>query len=132
MSQENVEIVRSIYEAVNRRDWDAAFRDQSPEVELTTPPRGPNAGTYRGREECQGFWEELLSPFEAATAEPERLVESGNQVVALVRSRMRPKGSANELEIRNGALWRFRDGKALSVRVFAKPEEALEAVGLRE
>jgi hypothetical protein len=32
MSQENVEIVRSIHEAVNRRDWDAAFRNQRPDV----------------------------------------------------------------------------------------------------
>jgi len=38
MSEENVEIVRSVYEAANREDWDAAFRDQSPDVELTTPP----------------------------------------------------------------------------------------------
>jgi hypothetical protein len=40
MSQDNVEIVRSIYEAFNRRDWDTAFRDQRPDVELTTPPWG--------------------------------------------------------------------------------------------
>jgi ketosteroid isomerase-like protein len=33
MSQENVEIIRSSYEAANRRDWDAAFRDLSPDVE---------------------------------------------------------------------------------------------------
>jgi hypothetical protein len=51
MSRENVGVVRAIYEAVNRGDWDAALRDQRPDVELTTPPRGPNAGTYRGREE---------------------------------------------------------------------------------
>jgi ketosteroid isomerase-like protein len=33
MSQENVEIIRSSYEAANRRDWDVAFRDLSPDVE---------------------------------------------------------------------------------------------------
>jgi ketosteroid isomerase-like protein len=54
MSQENVEIVRLIFEASNRSDWDAAFRHQRPDVELTTPP-GPNAGTFRGREEIQTF-----------------------------------------------------------------------------
>ena len=65
MSQENVEIVRSIYESADRRDWDAAFRHQHPEVEMTTLPEpGLNAGTYRGREECQGFWEDLASAFE--------------------------------------------------------------------
>jgi ketosteroid isomerase-like protein len=131
MSEENVEIVRSIYEAANQRDWDAAFRDQHPDIELTTPP-GPNAGTYRGREECQGFWEEMLSAFEATSAEPEELVESGDQVVAVVRSRLRPKGTTAEIELRNGHLWNFRDGKAVSMRIFPAPEDALEAAGLSE
>jgi ketosteroid isomerase-like protein len=41
MSEENVEIGRSIYEAVNRRDWDAAFRDQAPDVEYRLPRGDP-------------------------------------------------------------------------------------------
>jgi ketosteroid isomerase-like protein len=132
MSQGNVELVRSIYEAANRRDWDAAFRDQRPDVEFTTPPRGINAGTYRGREECQGYWEELLSAFDRATAEPEELIESNDQVVVVVKTRMRPKGIGAEIESRTGWLWTIRDGMVVSMRIFAKPEEALEAVRLRE
>ena len=69
MSQQNAEIVRSNLEAGNRRDWDALFRNSHPDVELTTPPRGPNAGTYRGRKEIQGFWENLALAFEATSAE---------------------------------------------------------------
>ncbi len=131
MPQENVEIVQAIYEASNRRDWDAAFRHQRPDVELTTPP-GPNAGTYRGREEVQGFWEDMLMAFEAASAEPEELFESGDQVAAVVRVRARPKGSSAEIEIRNGHLWTLRDGRAVSMQMFPKPQEAVEAAGLRE
>jgi ketosteroid isomerase-like protein len=132
MSEENVEIGRSIYEAVNRRDWDAAFRDQAPDVEYTTPPRGPTAGTYRGREELRGLWEEMSTPFETWTFEPEELIESGDQVVVVVKARMRPWGSSAEIELRNGHLWTIRDGMVVSMRWFPKPEEALEAAGLRE
>jgi ketosteroid isomerase-like protein len=132
MSRDNVEIVRSIYEAANRRDWDAAFRDQASEVEYTTPPRGPNAGTYRGREEIQGFWEEMLTAFDAASAEPEEFFERGDQVAVIVKTRMRPRGSSAEIERRTGVLWTIRDGMVVSVRIFPKPEEALEAAGLRE
>jgi ketosteroid isomerase-like protein len=131
MSRENVEIVRSIYEAFNRGDWDAAFRDQRPDIELTTPPTGPNAGTYRGREECQGFWEDMLMAFEAASAEPEELFESGDQVAVVLTIRARPKGSSAAIEIRNGHLWAFRDRTAQSVRIFPEPQKALEAAGLR-
>jgi ketosteroid isomerase-like protein len=138
MSQENVEIVRSMYEAFNRRDWrrdwDTAFRDQPLDVEfeLTTPPRGPNAGTYLGREEVQSFFQEMGTAFEAWTAEPEEFFEHGDQIAVVVKGRMRPKGSSAEIENRNGHLWTIRDGTLVSLRLFAKPEEALEAAGLSD
>src|SRR5262245_9083844 len=132
MSEQNVEIVRSIYEAVNRRDFDAAFRNQAPDVEYTTPPRGPIAGTYRGREELRGVWEEMSTAFETRTYEPEEFIESGDQVVVVAKARMRPRGSSAEIEVRNGFLRTIREGMVVSMRMFAKPEEALEAAGLSE
>ncbi len=50
MSEENVEIVRRVYDALNQRDWDAVDLD----LEFTTQ-RGPNAGTNLGRQRAQGF-----------------------------------------------------------------------------
>src|SRR5512132_970312 len=132
MSEENVEIVRSMYEALNRREWDAVFRDTAPDVELTTPPGGPNSGTYRGREECEGYLRELITPFEASAVQPEEFFERGDQVAVVYKVRARPKGSSAEIEIRNGALWTIRGGKAVSLRFFSKPEEALETLGLSE
>ena len=129
MSQENVEIVRSIYEAFNRRDWDAVFRNQHPDTEQILPPP---AGPYVGREEIQGYWEELQTAFDASSAEPEEVFESGDRVVVVVKGRARPKGSSAEIENRTGHLWTFRDGKVASMRVFPQPEKALEAAGIRE
>ena len=128
-----MEIVRRTYDAFNRRDWDAAFRYLDPDVEFTTPARGPVAGTYRGREEIQGFLEEMYTAFEARAVEPEETFESGEQQVAVVvKRRLRPKGSSAKIEARTGALWTIRDGMVASIRVFPKPEEALEAAGLEE
>jgi ketosteroid isomerase-like protein len=132
MSEENVDIVRSIYEAFNRRDWDAAFRDTRPNVELTTPPGGPNSGTYRGRQECEGYFRELITPFEALALHPEEFFEKGDQVAVVYKVRARPQGSSAEIEIRNGALWTIQGGKAVSLRFFSRAEEALEAAGLSE
>ena len=129
MSRENVEIIRSIYEATNRRDWDAAFRDQHPDIEQILPsPFGP----FRGREEVQAYWEDILAAFETAVLEPEEVFESGDQVVALLRIRARPKGTSAEIEIRTGQLWTFRDGKTASMQLFPDAEEALKAAGLRD
>ena len=132
MSQENVEIVRAIYEAAERRDWDRAFRDQHPDVELTSPP-GIDAGTYRGRAEIQRFWEDWFTVFEErSSAQPEQFIESGDQVAVVVKFRAWPKGSSHAIEIRNGHLWSIRDGEVVSMRMFPNPDEALAAAGQRE
>jgi|SRR5215211_2955760 len=131
MSQENVEIVRRMYDAANRNDWDAAFRDVHPEAEATFQ-RGPNAGTHKGRERLQAILLDQRAAFDSWIMEPLEVHERGEQVVAIVRSRLRPKGSSAEFEFRNGHIWTVRDGTILSMVGFPSPEEALEAAGLRE
>jgi ketosteroid isomerase-like protein len=131
MSEENVEVVRAIYEALNRSEWDEAFRLVAPDFEVTFQ-RGPNAGTHRGRETIQAIIEDQRQAFDAWIIEPEEVSESGDQVVALIRSHLRPKGTEAAFDLRNGHIWTVRDGVALSLRGFPNPEEALEAAGLSE
>jgi ketosteroid isomerase-like protein len=131
MSQENVEIVRSIYEAINRRDWDAAFRDADPEFALTTQ-RGPEAGTRRGREAVVALAEEYNAIFDKLIWDPEEFFERADQVAVFVSIRSRPRGGGVDLVIQNGHLWTFRDGVALSLESFPERESALVAAGLPE
>jgi ketosteroid isomerase-like protein len=131
MSEENVEMIRSIYEPLNRGDWAAVFRDAHPEVEITTQ-RGLTAGTYRGQEAVRRQVQDLLGPFDTWTIEPEEFFDAGDQVVAFVKVRSRPSGGTVDMEIRNGHLWTIRDGSIRAVKTFAVREEALEAAGLSE
>ena len=131
MSQENIEIVRRVYDALNRDDWDAAFRDVHPEAEATFQ-RGPNAGTHQGRAKVQPMMLDTRAAFDVWQAELVEIHESGDQVVVIVQSRVRPKGSSGEIEFRNGHIWTIRDGTILSFVGFPRPEEALEAAGLPE
>ena len=71
MSEENVELVRPIYAAFNRRDWDALFRDTDAEFAFTYHNVGTVAGTRRGREEVVAFAEEYGGAFETLLWEPE-------------------------------------------------------------
>jgi uncharacterized protein len=132
MSQENMAVIRSIYEAFNRGDWEAVFRDLPADFELTTPTRGLDAGRFRGREGGQAYWEDFFGPYEAVTVEPEEIFESGDQVVVFVRVRLQPKGSTAEMEVLIGHLWTFQHGTAVSLRLFPEHEKALEAAGLSE
>lgn len=131
MSQGNVEIVRRVYEALARGDWDALFSEAHPDFEMTTQ-RGPNAGTHRGRDGVQGFTEDYVAAFESSVVEPDRFIERGDQVLALVTRRARAKGGGPEVAVHNGHLWTIRAGKVASMKTYPDPNEALEAVGLRK
>jgi ketosteroid isomerase-like protein len=132
MSEENVEIVRRMYDALNREDWDAVFRDTHPDFEVTFK-EGPRAGTHRGREALQGVADDLRAGFESWIGEPLDFFESGDEVVAVVNNRLRPKGgTAGEFAYRNGSVFTIRDGEIISVVGYPTPEEALEAAGLSE
>ena len=131
MSRENVEIVRRVYEALNRGDWDAVFRDAHPDFEMTTQ-RGPTAGTHKGREGVQGYGEDYIEAFDNFRVEPETFHETGDLVVVLVTRRGRPKGGTVDMVVRNGHLFTVRNGKIVSMRSFPDPKKALEAAGLRE
>jgi ketosteroid isomerase-like protein len=104
----------------------------SPEIEFETDPRHPKAGIYRGLKQYRAFWEEFEAPYEQSVLEPERFFAKGDQVVAFVRARRRPRGSSAEVEIRIGFLWTLREGKIVREQVFGEREKALEAAGLRE
>ena len=130
MARENVEIVRAAYEALNREDWDAAFRVADPDFEVTFQ-RGPFQGTYRGREKLQAILNDQRQAFDAWIMEPIELLESGDQIVAIVISRLRPKDTEAEIELRNGHLWTVREGTLISLVGFPDPDDALRSAGIR-
>jgi ketosteroid isomerase-like protein len=126
-----VEVVQSIYSSLDRGDWDAAFRLVEPDFEVTFQ-RGPNAGTHRGADTIQAIIEDQREAFDAWTIEVEQVFERGDQVVVVIKSHLRPKGTDAEFEIQNGHIWTIREGVAVSLTGFPNPEEALEAAGLSE
>jgi len=131
MSEENVEIVRSIYEALNRADWDAAFHNADRDFALTTQV-GPAAGTHRGRKEVVAFLEDFRDMFDGLTWEPEEFFDGEDRVVAFVAVCSRPRNSGVDLVVRNGHLWTIHDGAVLSLETFPNRKDALDAAGLSE
>ena len=131
MSEENLDMIRSVYEPFNRGDWEAVFSNAHPDFDLTTQ-RGPTAGTYRGQRAVERAVEDMRAPYEVWAMEPEEFFDGGDHVVVFVRLRSRPKGANVDMEIRFGHLWTIRDGLIRSLKTFAVREEALEAAGLSE
>ena len=70
MSRENVELIRSCYEAVARGDLEAALAVSHPDVEIRGTGRLPDVVQVRGHEAVRSFFEELFSAFQEANWYP--------------------------------------------------------------
>jgi ketosteroid isomerase-like protein len=125
MSQENVELVRRIYELWNSSESAADLID--PELEYVNPSYAVESGTRHSRDTLQKI-REVYPDFRV---EPERFIDAGEDVVVIGRA-TGTSDSGVEARWRQGYVWTIRDGRAVRFRWFNQPAEALEAVGLAE
>ena len=125
MSQENLELVRTIYRLWGENESARHLID--PELEYVNPPYAVEAGTRLGRRTL-GKIREVYPDFRV---EPERFVDAGDEIVVIGTARG-TSASGLEAQWRQGYVWTVRDGKAVRFRWFNQPREALEAVGLAD
>jgi ketosteroid isomerase-like protein len=80
-----------------------------------------------GHDGIRRFYSEVGDVWESYVWEPEEFVEAGPEVVALLRSTGRGRGSGAEVERQTAMVWSLRDGRAVAVRFFRDRSEALRA-----
>lgn len=126
MSEENVALVRRIYDAWDQeesaRDFIAA------DVEYVNPSYAVEPGTRRGRKSFS-IVRDIYEDFELSV---ERFIDAGNEVVVLARYTGSGRGSGVPVAGEHGYVWTVQDGVAVRFRWFQSHREALEAAGLAE
>jgi ketosteroid isomerase-like protein len=125
MSQENLELIRTIYRLWSENEPARHLID--PELEYVNPPYALEAGTRHSRRTL-GKIRDVYPDFKV---EPERFVDAGDEIVVIGTARG-TSASGVEAQWRQGYVWTVRDGKAVRFRWFNRPSEALAAVGLTE
>jgi ketosteroid isomerase-like protein len=131
MSQENVEIVRRSYEAFNSRNLDVIGNLLHPDFELDlSNSMGFDRGNYLGEGGLERFFESYWDAFESISIEAEKLIGTGDAIVAVVRARGRGKGSGAEVDARGPHLWKFQDGKIVGLALYEHLDEALDAANV--
>jgi ketosteroid isomerase-like protein len=132
VSQENVELVRRIYEAFAMRGPEEAARHLDAEIEWVPPQDAPTAGVWRGPDAARAELAEWSSQFHDYAWEPEGFIAAPDgRVVVVGHQRGRGRASGAEVRADEVHVWTLRGGKAVRLEMFGRVQEALEAVGLQ-
>jgi ketosteroid isomerase-like protein len=140
MSQENVEVVRAMWDAWKRGDLAAVFEFYDPAVEWDmTHSYVPDMRVYHGHDGIRDFFREWWAFFAEYAIEPEEFIAADENVVVRVTQGGRGRDSPADIEMpgylemgRSWVVYRLRAGRAVRVEIYREEAEALEAAGLRE
>jgi ketosteroid isomerase-like protein len=133
MSRENVELVTarlSEFQATLR-----AREGTAPDFvwDMSTFEGWPDAPEYSGWEGFNEFFARWTEPYEEFEQRLEEAIDAGDEdVVSIIHQRGRPMGSESWVEFRFAIVFTVTSGDLSRARVFRTPDDALEAVGLRE
>ena len=132
MSQQNVEVVREMYEAFNRGDFKRATELLHPEAELHQDEVMPDPESYFGRDEFQ----QGLARFTRAWGEIRFLPESIRALPdgrVLMEITLRGRGRRSGAQAEQGELfhlWTVEDGMGRRCEVYRGRGGALDAAGI--
>ena len=129
MPEQNVERFHRIRPQLSdRRTLDRELL--ADDVEWVNPDDAVETGSRRG---ADSFLQAIASVFEGweeSVFEIERVIESGDDVIALGQLRTRGRAAGIEASGPHGEIWTFRDGKVIQMRWFQTHAETLAAAGV--
>jgi ketosteroid isomerase-like protein len=131
MSQENVEIVRRMYEAFHRGDVAGSLACLHPDVVVDFSRRA-DGRVGQGREYLSQVVVSWMGAWEEWHEEIDDMRDLGSQVYVLATQRGRGKGSGVEVEQSYAFLCEVEGETITKVTYYPNAAEALDAAGLSE
>jgi len=133
MSEENVEIVRQVYDWVNERRWNRMAELLDSDVAQYGTVGGLDEGTVvRGVSEIRQMYEREAEAWDRQRIQPERLIDAGDRVVVFQREYQRGRTSGLELVVETAAVVDLRNGRIVRIQGYMNRAAALRAAGLSE
>ena len=149
MSQENVELVKSVHppsgtnlSSLFREDAEGSGRFQrlasllTADFEVVGGDLRGGGGLTTGGHGIGGLvaaWRDWLGPWESYWTQVEDFVDAGeDRVLVLVRDRGRLRGSDSEVDNVAASVWTLREGKIARIEFHVDRNKALAVVGLAE
>src|SRR5690349_1793156 len=131
MSQENVDLIRSMFAAFNAGDMDTFADGHDPNVIWRLAEGWPEPGPFVGRDAVMRYIEQLRDTWHADTLEPiGDYVDAADRVV--VRFVWHAVGRGPDSNIEFTGVFTMRDGKVAFTEYFWDHAGVLEMLGLSE
>ena len=133
MSEENVVVIRRVFEAFNRRDWEAWESHHYPDAEWHDFAGLPGGGVHRGVGAIRGWIAEFLEIMDGLQSKADEIESLSDDRVLLV-THFEFAGRASGIPVQGPLVQLFdlEDRRVRRVRTFRSSAEALEAAGLGE
>ncbi|MGZ8285239.1 MAG: nuclear transport factor 2 family protein [Allosphingosinicella sp.] len=132
MSQENVALIRSIYDAFAAGDIPGVVGAMSPDMVWNEAENFPYADNnpYCGPEAILGgVFARLGSEWDGFAALPEEFLDAGDSVVVLGRYRGTCKATGLAMDAQLAHVWRVADGKAARFQQYTDTLQAARVMG---
>jgi ketosteroid isomerase-like protein len=111
---QNIQTVKSVYEAFGRGDVDAIIAAVSDDVDWssdTASDAAPWYGSRRGTDGVASFFSDFGAAMEVEEFTPLTFAASGDDVLTVVRFRARSRATGKVAEMQLHHWFHFRDGK---------------------
>jgi ketosteroid isomerase-like protein len=132
MSEQNVALVRSIYDAFAAGDIPGVVGGMSPDVVWNEAENFPYAdgNPYCGTDAILGgVFARLGSEWDGFAAHPEEFLDAGDTVVVLGRYRGTCKATGLAMDAQFAHVWRVADGKAERFQQYTDTLQAARVMG---
>jgi uncharacterized protein len=130
MSQENVEIVRQVFDAMAAGDQERARAYADPSVVVDATRRVFNPRTYRGFEGLDQLSADVAEVWEDFVSEPDEYLDAGDHVVVSGRATGKGRSSGVVVQDEFSSVWTVRDGRVVRWELHTDRAAALESLGL--
>jgi ketosteroid isomerase-like protein len=135
LAEENVQIVRRVFDAFVRRDVEAALEVMAAEVEFSAPATQAlveKSIAYEGHDGVREYFDDVARVWAELEVFLHEYHEVGDDRI-LVVGRVRGRGTARHIVDEPAQwAWRIEDEKIVWGHVFTNDEEARRSVGLVE
>jgi ketosteroid isomerase-like protein len=126
--EQDVQRLRSAYEAFNEGGVEAFLERLTPDFSVRDRDSSPDRQTRYGREGIIQLFDSYMEAFDALRFEPEEFIDAGDQIVVSLRQWVRGKGSGAEVVGNIAHVWTMRGRDIYSLRIFGDKDQALDAI----